>query len=163
MFGIPGAQRYQVGDHTGGGTTPPRAGEEFHVYLEHIERISKQIQQLYEAQRRERLTVYTEWGYAAAGAQIDLGPMTQDQFRVTHIYAYAGKASTLYLKGAAASPTLKIPIAATTPLNLILGDAHSGGLILDRRDTRYVTTDDASSQLLICILTGETLADSYLS
>lgn len=156
-------QRYQVGDHLGGGTTPPPAGEEFRVFLEHIERQSRLIEQLYEHQRRERLTVYTEWGYAASGSQIDLGPLTQDQFRVTHLYAYAGGAATIYLKGAAASPTLKIPVAATTPLNLILGDARSGGLILDRRDTRYMTTNDASSQLLICILTGETLADSYLS
>lgn len=136
---------------------------DLHVLLEQLELHSRRIEELYAHQRATRLTQYRESGYAASNSRIDLGPQTQDQFRVTYISAYAGTAATLFLKGSTYATTLAVPIPATTLVNIVLGDGDTGGIVLERHDTRYLATNDNSSQLLMCVLAGVTLSDTYLS
>ena len=163
--------RFSVGGHhgAGGGVAGDEQLEEnhlLHVALEHIRHQYELLDQLYQQQRRRRNTLYTEFVYASSQSSADLGPRAQDQFRVTYIFASCGTvAGTLQLKGTQYSAEIALPIPPSTqpPLMLTIGDENTGGIILERHDFRNIKTGDGSSQLLVAILAGELLKDSYLS
>jgi hypothetical protein len=137
------------------------------VLAEHIQHQTEALDKLAQHQRMQRQRVYTEYFYVASGARAEPQNGTQDQFRVTYIWAYVGgaKTATLQLRGGQSGSTLAIPIPANTQpaLSIVLGDGETGGIILDRRDQRYITVDDGTSQLIVAFLCGEVLKDTYLS
>jgi hypothetical protein len=161
------------GRHEAGG--PPRGNEaeaEAHLLIAHMEHLEANLQRLQrqmEAQRERRGRFYTEIMIASADVRAEPQQSTQDQFRVCYIYAYVGGGTThtahLYLKGQLSGVHLRMPVPANTqpPLQVCLGDAETGGIILERRDLRYITTDDATAQELCVILAGEILSDTYLA
>lgn len=163
--------KFDIGGHRGAGGGPAGAEDVeeshlLHVALEHIQAQYAALMLLYDKQRIRRNTLYTEFAYAASAPLAEIGPRTQDQFRVTYIFASCGSvAGTLYLKGTATTSDLAIPVPANTqpPLMITLGDESTGGIILERHDIRQLKTGDGSSQLLVAILAGEVLKDSYLS
>ena len=165
--------RFDLGGKRGGGG--PAGGEEaeaeahlLQVALEHMQAQTKAVEELFNHLRMQRQRVYTEVMYAASAARAEPQQGTQEQFRVTYIWAFVGgstKTATLHLRGGLSNDLLSFPVPVSTqpPLAVVLGDGDTGGLILDRRDQRYITVDDGSSQLLIAILAGEVLKDTYLS
>ncbi len=142
-------------------------GDLLQVFMEHIESNARLLQELNRHLRLQRDRVYTEIMYAKLDVRAEPQSGTQDQFRVTYIWASVGggKTATLHLKGGQSGDTLTLPIPANTqpPLQVVLGDGDTGGLILGRSDMRYVTVDDGSAQQIVCLLCGEVLKDSFLS
>lgn len=159
--------RFGAGAHHGAAAQNEPATEAglLAANLDHIRACVERLTELWEHQREQRLTLHTEFGYIASGARLELGPQTQDQFRITYIWAYAGAAATLHLKGGQTVDSLAFPIPVPTqpPLQIVIGDDRTGGLILDWRDQRFITTNDGSSQLIVAVLAGEVLKDSYRS
>lgn len=157
--------RFQPGGLRGAGDGVP--ADEAHILralTEHVERMTRMLDDLYNHQQRKRLTLHTEYAYVAAGNRAEIGPQTQDQFRVTYIWAYCFTAATLYLKGSISSTSLAIPLAANTPLNVVLGDEFTGGILLEEHDNRYITTTNAGdSSQIVAFLCGEVMKDSHLS
>jgi hypothetical protein len=134
------------------------------VLAEHIQHQTDALDKLAQHQRMQRQRVYTEYFYVASGSRAEPQNGTQDQFRVTYIWAYVGgtKAATLHLRGGPGGDTLNIPIVAGSALSVVAGDEATGGIILERRDQRYITVDDGTSQLIVAFLCGEVLKDTYL-
>ena len=150
--------------------TPAEADVILRALLDNLQENNRLIKQQQRRQRMKLETMQTRIAYVQSHSRAEFRGGTFDRLRVTYIYAFVGGGAavtgTLHLKGGAASgDTFAIPIPNSTqpPLLLEIGDAETGGLLLDFNDAPYIDTSNGSSQLIVGILAGEIMQDSFLT